>query len=205
MTLHTFVPGTKIESEEVNENFATINQKLSDIKEELNNETVKLSGDQEIEGKKTFTSNIVIPNPTKSTHSATKNYVDGKTNRPFLSALLGGENGGYINIYPKKIYRMTLSANNKDIIINETGYYFVFVQRLYTTGGQAIYLQVRLNGVEEVHAYMGQNQSHRDLHVSGIVFRSAGQLIQIYQKNQASGVWTNAHCRLSIFKIADEV
>ena len=42
----------------------------------LNNQNVKLAGDQSIGGNKTFTQPITIPTPTADTHATTKAYVD---------------------------------------------------------------------------------------------------------------------------------
>ena len=42
----------------------------------LDGEAVKITGDQEIAGEKTFTSPVVVPNPQENEHAATKLYVD---------------------------------------------------------------------------------------------------------------------------------
>lgn len=55
----------------------------------LNNQNVKLSGDQSIGGNKTFTQPITIPTPTADNNAATKQYVDNA-----IANIGGGGSGG---------------------------------------------------------------------------------------------------------------
>lgn len=54
----------------------------------LNNQNVKLTGDQSIGGNKTFTQPITIPTPTADTNAATKQYVDTLFNRRVQNATI---------------------------------------------------------------------------------------------------------------------
>ena len=52
------------------------NCNLTNIFFVLENEVVKLSGTQAIDGDKSFVKPVIVPNPTDDTHATNKKYVD---------------------------------------------------------------------------------------------------------------------------------
>lgn len=57
-----------------------INDTLTEGIDDLNGENVKLTGDQQIDGVKTFSSSPIVPNPTTNYQTAPKKYVDDTMN-----------------------------------------------------------------------------------------------------------------------------
>ena len=86
----------------------------------LETNTVKITGDQQIAGNKTFTNKITVPTPTANTDAATKQYVDNKIQKRVIEQSIS--RGNTYTIEPTPGYEIiSVMAGRKR---TAEGYYF---------------------------------------------------------------------------------
>lgn len=76
------------------------------------NEVVHLSGNETIEGTKTFSANPIVPTPTSDTHAVTKKYVDDRIIPAGLIAPYGGSSAptGWLMCNGQAVSRTTYAT-----------------------------------------------------------------------------------------------
>ena len=114
----------------------------------LETNTVKITGDQQIAGNKTFTNKITVPTPTANTDAATKQYVDNKIQKRVIEQSIS--RGNTYTIEPTPGYEIiSVMVGRK----RSEGYYFFNYQSslnfqvfLHTDGKYKIYTEGPVNG-----------------------------------------------------------
>ena len=110
----------------------------------LENEVVKKTGNQSIDGNKTFTQPLTVATPTADTNAATKQYVDNKIRKRFID-MTNRQNNTY-TIEPAPGYEiLSVMVGRKR---NSDGFYFFqsninlnFQVFLHTDGKYKVYTQ----------------------------------------------------------------
>ena len=76
------------------------------------NEVIHLSGNETIEGTKTFSTNPIVPTPTSDTHAVTKKYVDDRVIPAGLIAPYGGSSAptGWLMCNGQAVSRTTYAT-----------------------------------------------------------------------------------------------
>ena len=110
----------------------------------LENEVVKKTGNQSIDGNKTFTQPLTVATPTADTNAATKQYVDNKIRKRFID-MTNRQNNTY-TIEPAPGYEI-LSVMVGRKRISDNFYFFQsninlnFQVFLHTDGKYKVYTQ----------------------------------------------------------------
>ena len=114
----------------------------------LETNAVMKTGDQSIDGNKTFTQPLTVATPTANTNAATKEYVDNRIKRRVIDATI--TRGNTYTIEPTPGYEIiSVMAGRK----RSEGYYFFQYQSslnfqlfLHTDGKYKIYTEGPVNG-----------------------------------------------------------
>ena len=117
----------------------------------LENEVVKKTGDQSIDGNKTFTQPLTVASPTANTNAATKQYVDTKIQKRVID--VSNTQGNTYTIQPAQGYEIiSVMVGRKR---TSDGFYFFqyntnlnFQLFLHTDGTYRIYTQGPVSGFD---------------------------------------------------------
>ena len=117
---------------------------LTNRVQELETNAVKITGDQNITGNKTFTQPLTVASPTSNTNAATKQYVDTKIRKRVLD--ITNRQSNTYTIEPVQGYEiLSVMVGRKR---NSDGFYFFqynanlnFQVFLHTDGKYKIYTQ----------------------------------------------------------------
>ena len=115
----------------------------------LENEVVKKTGDQSIDGNKTFTQPLTVASPTTNTNATTKEYVDNRIKRRVIDANIPRSNTYTIEPTPGYEIINVMVGRRR----SAEGYYFFTYQTnlnfqlfLHTDGKYKIYTEGPVNG-----------------------------------------------------------
>ena len=115
----------------------------------LENEVVKKTGDQSIDGNKTFTQPLTVASPTANTNAATKQYVDTKIQKRVIEQSIPRSNTYTIEPTPGYEIINVMVGRRR----SAEGYYFFTYQTnlnfqvfLHTDGKYKIYTEGPING-----------------------------------------------------------
>ena len=115
----------------------------------LENEVVKKTGDQSIDGNKTFTQPLTVASPTANTNAATKQYVDTKIQKRVIEQSIPRSNTYTIEPTPGYEIINVMVGRRR----SAEGYYFFTYQTnlnfqvfLHTDGKYKIYTEGPVNG-----------------------------------------------------------
>ena len=122
----------------------SVSPDLTNRVQTLENEVVKKTGNQSIDGNKTFTQPLTVASPTTNTNAATKLYVDNKIRKRIID-IQNRQNNTY-TIEPVQGYEiLSVMVGRKR---NSDGFYFFqahinlnFQVFLHTDGKYKIYTQ----------------------------------------------------------------
>ena len=122
----------------------SVSPDLANRVQTLENEVVKKTGDQSIDGNKTFTQPLTVATPTANTNATTKEYVDNKIRKRIID-IQNRQNNTY-TIEPVQGYEiLSVMVGRKR---NSDGFYFFqyhanlnFQLFLHTDGKYKIYTQ----------------------------------------------------------------
>ena len=117
----------------------------------LETNAVKITGDQSIDGNKTFTQPLTVATPTANTNAATKEYVDNKIQKRIID--VSNTQGNTYTIQPAQGYEIiSVMVGRKR---TSDGYYFFqynanlnFQLFLHTDGTYRIYTQGPVAGFD---------------------------------------------------------
>ena len=117
----------------------------------LENEVVKKTGDQSIDGNKTFTQPLTVATPTTNTNATTKEYVDNRIKRRIIDANIPRTNTYTIEPTPGYEIINVMVGRRR----SAEGYYFFTYQTnlnfqlfLHTDGKYKIYTEGPVNGFD---------------------------------------------------------
>ena len=118
---------------------------------QLETNTVKITGDQSIAGNKTFTQPLTVATPTANTNATTKGYVDTKIQKRVID--VSNTQGNTYTIQPAQGYEIiSVMVGRKR---TSDGYYFFqynanlnFQLFLHTDGTYRIYTQGPVSGFD---------------------------------------------------------
>ena len=115
----------------------------------LENEVVKKTGNQSIDGNKTFTQPLTVATPTTNTNAATKEYVDNRIKRRVIEQSIPRSNTYTIEPTPGYEIINVMVGRRR----SAEGYYFFTYQTnlnfqlfLHTDGKYKIYTEGPVNG-----------------------------------------------------------
>ena len=126
----------------------SVSPELQNKVNQLETNTVKITGNQSIDGNKTFTQPLTVGTPTANTNATTKEYVDNRIKRRVIDANIPRSNT--YTIEPTPGYEIiSVMAGRK----RNEGYYFFTYQTslnfqlfLHTDGKYKIYTEGPVNG-----------------------------------------------------------
>ena len=126
-----------------------VSPELANRVQTLENEVVKKTGDQSIDGNKTFTQPLTVASPTANTNAATKQYVDTKIQKRVIEQSIPRSNTYTIEPTPGYEIINVMVGRRR----SAEGYYFFTYQTnlnfqlfLHTDGKYKIYTEGPVNG-----------------------------------------------------------
>ena len=126
----------------------SVSPELQNKVNQLETNTVKITGDQSIAGSKTFTQPLTVATPTANTNATTKEYVDNRIKRRVIEQSIPRSNTYTIEPTPGyEIINVMVGRKRTE------GYYFFVYQSslnfqvfLHTDGKYKIYTEGPVNG-----------------------------------------------------------
>ena len=126
-----------------------VSSELQNKVNQLETNTVKITGDQSIAGNKTFTQPLTVATPTANTNATTKEYVDNKIQKRVINANIPRSNTYTIEPTPGYEIISVMAGRRR----SAEGYYFFTYQTnlnfqlfLHTDGKYKIYTEGPVNG-----------------------------------------------------------
>ena len=126
-----------------------VSPELQNKVNQLETNTVKITGDQSIAGVKTFTQPLTVASPTANTNAATKEYVDNRIKKRVIDANIPRSNTYTIEPTPGYEIINVMVGRRR----SAEGYYFFTYQTnlnfqlfLHTDGKYKIYTEGPVNG-----------------------------------------------------------
>ena len=129
----------------------SVSPELTQKVNQLETNTVKITGNQSIDGNKTFTQPLTVATPTANTNATTKEYVDNKIQKRVID--VSNTQGNTYTIQPTAGYEIiSVMVGRKR---TSDGYYFFqynanlnFQLFLHTDGTYRIYTQGPVSGFD---------------------------------------------------------